>query len=210
MAVREYTDRRGVEWRVWDVTPAHMHPATRTEDYMGNLQDGWLVFESTGEKRRLEAPYPGDWTSFPIPRLEELCRRAVPVARRPGAIVNTGQQRSARATELEQEAMKRSGAQRTFRSPGGREWTVRVHECMDRAGDERIVLRFTADDIVVELPRWPENWQSATVEQFGLMLLDANPPRRRPKGEGPQRRRDDRLTLDDGGSSISPSASPSH
>ena len=54
MAVREFTDSRGVEWRVWDVTPAHMHPVTRGEDYMADLQDGWLAFESGREKRRLE------------------------------------------------------------------------------------------------------------------------------------------------------------
>ena len=79
MAVREFTDSRGVDWRAWDVTPTHMHPVTRGEDYMSNLQDGWLVFESGREKRRLEAPYPGNWNSLPIAELEELCRRASPV-----------------------------------------------------------------------------------------------------------------------------------
>jgi hypothetical protein len=194
MAVREFTDSDGIEWRVWDVTPQHMHPATRVEDYMGNLQDGWLVFECTDEKRRLEAPYPGDWESFSLKRLEELCRRAKPVRR---AQTSTGQQRASQAAVVEKEAIRSAGAQRVFRSPGGREWTVRIHECTDRAGDEQMVLRFTADDIVVELPRWPADWQMATVEQFGLMLLDANPPRRRPKGEGPQRRHDDRIPLAD-------------
>jgi hypothetical protein len=61
-----------------------------------------------------------------------------------------------------------------------------------------MVLRFTADDIVVELAKWPENWRESTVEQFALMLLDANPPRRLPKGKGPQRRRDDRVDMGDG------------
>ena len=196
MAVREFTDSDGVEWRAWDVTPQHMHPATRSEDYMGNLQDGWLVFESELEKRRMEAPYPGNWTLFSLTRLEELCRRAAPVVKRV-AQSSTGQERAVRAVELEHYAIQSAPEHRTFRSPGGREWTVRVHECLDRAGGEQLVLRFTAEDIVVEMSHWPENWQSATVEQFGLMLLDANPPRRRAKGEGPQRRRDDRVTLDD-------------
>jgi hypothetical protein len=83
-------------------------------------------------------------------------------------------------------------------SPGGREWTVRVHECLDKRGQPQKVLRFTADDIVVELEHWPDDWRTATVKDFAVMLLDANPPRRRPKGEGPQRRREDRPAEEEG------------
>lgn len=196
MAVREFTDSRGVEWRAWDVTPTHMHPVTRGEDYMANLQDGWLVFESGREKRRLEAPYPSDWLTFSIPQLEELCRRASPV-RRVREKSDSGQRRAVSASEIETVAIQQQGGRRTFRSPGGREWTVRIHECLDRGGEAETVLRFTADDIVVELSRWPENWREASIAEFALMLLDANPPRRLPKGKGPQRRRDDRMDLMD-------------
>lgn len=194
MAVREFTDSHGKEWRVWDVTPEHMHPVTRSEDYMANLQDGWLAFESGTEKRRLEAPYPGHWTTLSITALESLCDHATPVLRRPFQST-TGKMRAAQAVQTEAKAMVSAHAQISFRSPGGREWIVRVHECLDRAGDDQIVLRFTTQDIVVELPRWPDDWQSASVEQFGLMLLDANPPRRRKEGEGPQRRHEDRITV---------------
>lgn len=190
MPVREFTDSRGVEWRVWDVTPAHMHPATRAEDFMANLQDGWLVFESDEEKRRLEAPYPANWTAFSIHQLEELWARATPVVRRT-AESNTGKQRAVRAAAIEEEVIQHSNAERKFMSPGGREWTVRLHECVGARGKEETVLRFTTEDIVMELSKWPRNWQTATVAQFGLMLLDANPPHVR-KGKGPQRRRDDR------------------
>jgi hypothetical protein len=207
VAVREFTDSAGVEWRVWDVTPQHMHPATRAEDFMGNLRDGWLVFESASDKRRLEPPYPAHWTALSLTALEELCRRATPVTQRL-AQSTTGRQRAIQAAELETGAMRDARAQVTFRSPGGREWTVRVHECLDRAGTEQLVLRFTTEDIVVELSRWPDNWQAASVEQFGLMLLDANPPRRRPKGEGPQRRADDRVTLGQEGSPSSHEPTP--
>ena len=101
--MREFTNSRGVEWRVWDVTPAHLHPVTRGEDYMGNLQDGWLTFESMHEKRRLEAPYPGDWQSYPLPKLEELCRRAAPVLkRRPKS--PSGERRAISAVEIERGA----------------------------------------------------------------------------------------------------------
>lgn len=197
MAVREFTDRRGVDWRVWDVTPTHMHPVTRGEDYMANLQDGWLVFESGSEKRRLEAPYPAEWLSFGIPQLEELCRRASLVIRRRSRSPS-GERRAISAAEIESEAIKEAGSRVTFMSPGGREWTVRVHECLDKAGNPEKVLRFTAGDIVVELPTWPDDWRTATVKEFALMLLDANPPRRRAKGEGPQRRRDDRPAESEG------------
>jgi hypothetical protein len=71
---------------------------------------------------------------------------------------------------------------------------VRIHECLNREGKPQTVLRFTAEDIVVELEKWPEDWRTATVKGYALMLLDANPPRLRPRGEGPQRRRDDRPT----------------
>src|SRR6476659_3390490 len=82
LAIREYTDSRRVEWSVWDVTPAQMHPLTRDEVFLGEMHDGWLVFESKREKRRLNAPYPHDWVDFDIHQLEELCAKASPVLRR--------------------------------------------------------------------------------------------------------------------------------
>ena len=194
MAVREFTDSRGVDWRAWDVTPSHMHPVTRGEDYMANLQDGWLVFESGREKRRLESPYPRNWSTLPISELEEMCRRAMPVRRVPQKSPS-GQRRAVSAVEIEQVAIAQEGGRRTFRSPAGREWTVRLHECMDRGGEPEMVLRFTADDIVVELTKWPENWRNLAIEEFALLLLDANPPRRLARGKGPQRRGDDRVDM---------------
>lgn len=191
MAVREFTDSRGVEWRAWDVTAEHIHPVTRSEDYMANLQDGWLAFESPTEKRRLEAPYPSEWTTLSLPALEALCARAAPVVRR-GLSSPAASLQAVRAVETEVQAMEASHAQITFRSPGGREWVVRIHESLDHAGHGQSVLRFTAGDVVVDLPRWPSTWQSSTVAQFALMMLDAIPPIRRKQGEGPQRRLSDR------------------
>lgn len=158
---------------------------------MGDLQDGWLAFQSALDKRRLEAPYPAAWTTMALTELEALLKRAAPVIRR-APKSPSGQRRAISAAEIEAGAIDGSDTRHTFQSPGGREWTVRVHECLDREGEEQVVLRFTADDIVVELGHWPEDWRDASVERFALMLLDANPPRRLPKGRGPQRRRDDR------------------
>ena len=190
MAFREFTDSNGVVWRAWDVTPADLHPVTRGEDFMGDLQDGWLAFESNTEKRRLGAPYPSDWTELPIPQLEAICRSA-PLAsgtRKPKT--ESGEHRAFAMAEADRAVIR--SAERQFTSPRGREWTVRLHECIAPDGGREIVLRFTADDIVVDLPRWPEDWRTATPEQYGLMLLDANPPRRPNPGEMPQRRREDR------------------
>lgn len=189
MAVRDFTDSEGVEWRVWDVTPLHMHPATRTEDYMGNLQDGWLVFESEADKRRLEAPYPADWTSFPVSRLEALCRQARPVIRR----MPSGQQAAIVPAAPDRDATPGRVTGRTFTSPRGRQWTVGIHERAEEGQiAQRIVLRFSSGDTVLDLTEWPEGWSTATVSQYAMMLLDATPPRRVEHGAGPQRRLDDR------------------
>lgn len=189
MAFREFTDSKGVVWRAWDVTTAQLHPATRGEDFMGNLQDGWLAFESEGEKRRMAAPYPAAWTELPITALEELCRNAPPAsARRPRT--ESGVNRAFAAEQADRAAI--ADGSRTFTSPLGRQWTVRLHECLAPNGQPQTVLRFTADDIVVELRRWPAQWRTASMEEFALMLLDADPPRRPDKGRSPQRRREDR------------------
>ena len=191
MAIREYTDSRRIEWRVWDVTPSQMHPLSRDEQFLEEMHDGWLVFESTREKRRLNAPYPRSWREFDIPHLEELCRMASPVLRR-RAKSPSGEYRAITTAAIEKEAEAGSGSRRTFKSPAGREWTVRIHECLDRDKATRKVLRFTAGDIVVELLEWPEEWKDLSVVDFAVLLLDAEPPRRRAKGQGPQRRLEDR------------------
>ena len=190
MAVREFTDSWGTEWRVWDVTPEVMHPITRSEEFMKNLQDGWLAFESSTEKRRIPAPYPSEWFGYSLKQLEELCGKATPVVRRP--FTPSGEQRAVVSSEIERDAIESSADVRVFYSPHGKEWTVRVHECFDAAGHPAKVLRFTAGDVVVELTEWNERWRDASMEQYAVMLLDAEPPRRRAKGEGPQRRREDR------------------
>jgi hypothetical protein len=191
MSVREFTDSQNVVWRVWDVTTAQMHPVTKNEDFMGDLADGWLAFESAFEKRRLAAPYPAEWATMPIPELEALCRRAPPVVVRPRSI--SGEQRVAAVEELDRAAV--STAVRTFTSPRGRVWTVRLHECLDKDGGTMTVLRFTADDVVIDLVAWPADWKDYTATQYAMLMLDAAPPRRL-GATGPQRRREDRRVDD--------------
>ena len=189
MASREFTDQAGVEWRVWEVGSAHMHPITRGEDYLENFADGWLVFECASEKRRLPAPFPVDWAQRELHELEALCRRASPVHLRRER-TPSGQARALTEASAEREANEKS--QRRFLSPRGREWTVRLHECPRSGGGSSLVLRFTAGDTVVDLPEWPDDWKSLDRDQYALLLLDALPPRRPGRGSRPQRRRDDR------------------
>jgi len=77
-----------------------------------------------------------------------------------------------------------------------------------RAGADQMVLRFTADDIVMELHQWPEDWRSASMEEFAIMLLDAAPPRRPKKSEGPQRCHEDHVHLPNGGRADSVAPAP--
>jgi hypothetical protein len=188
MASREFTDSTGVVWRVWDVTPAHLHPATRAEEFMEPYAGGWLAFESPFEKRRLIAPYPPRWADYDLAQLEMLCRAAEPVGRKrkdtPTEQLNISEQ----TAELEE----RADAERTFTSPRGRVWIVRLHECLRKDGTTEVVLRFTSGDSVVDVKNWPDDWKTLSRDGFALLLLEAEPPRRMGPGEQPQRRREDR------------------
>ena len=191
MPSREFTDKAGTVWRVWDVQPTAFLPRTKGEDYMGNFADGWLAFESTAEKRRMPAPYPQRWVEFELPALEALCRAALPVSPRRSRSPS-GEHLA--ITEESAEQVARAEAERRFMSPRGREWLVRLHECARRDGGTEIVLRFTSGDAVVDLKEWPGNWKELSRDEFALLLLDAEPPRRLGANELPQRRREDRPT----------------
>lgn len=54
MPFRDFTDDTGRRWRAWTTFPS-LHELVR-EKY----QEGWLTFESRGERRRL-APVPLNW-----------------------------------------------------------------------------------------------------------------------------------------------------
>ena len=189
MATREFTDSKGVVWRAWDVRPSRMHPATRAEEFMEPWAGGWLAFESASEKRRLVAPYPPRWFDYDLPKLEVLLKEAKRVT---GRRLNSPT--SVELVRVEAAAHDHEWAEneRTFTSPRGRLWVVRIHECTGRDQEHQVVLRFTSGDSVVDLKDWPPNWKDLGREDFALMLLDAEPPRRKGKGELPQRRREDR------------------
>lgn len=189
MATREFTDSKGTVWRVWDVTPSYIHPVTKAEEFMEPWKEGWLTFESATEKRRLVAPYPPRWDQYELSQLEVLLSAAERVG-----IRRIKSPRSVKMVSVEDEAQDdaRAEFERTFTSPRGRVWTVRIHECLRKDGSSEMVLRFTAGDSVVDLRQWPEDWKHLTREQYAMLLLDAEPPRRMGKGEMLQRRREDR------------------
>lgn len=73
MGHRTIRDRQGLEWQIWDTTPAKQVSQT--------LEAGWLTFESHGEKRRL-APVPLYWLNATDEELLSLLERALPVRRK--------------------------------------------------------------------------------------------------------------------------------
>lgn len=71
-AVRRFSDRSGTHWRVFQVRRLVLED----RDYLGEeWRSGWLVFESSLEKRRL-APVPADWSSLTDDALDRLCESA--------------------------------------------------------------------------------------------------------------------------------------
>jgi hypothetical protein len=206
MALREFVDSRHVEWKVWDVTPEQMHPVHAREMFHGryvDYQEGWLVFESATERRRL-APFPSKWGEFPDVELETLLRMAEVVpARRSSAETQSGQFRryteeraavTGERTSPNPEATPESshdettGVVRRFLGPSGRTWSATI---VDRGG--RPVLRFTASDgTACDVERYPEDWSRYTRERLSELLRAALPTTDAPaEGSHPRRRRED-------------------
>jgi hypothetical protein len=217
--LREFTDERGVEWRVWDVRPDRARPWTESE-FLPEYRDGWLAFESSaGQKRRLPMPFPADWHELPLPELEALRARASvsttpprahpaitpeslerpapaqaptqPSAEEPAAV---GREHRSAAAEEDERALREALRQgrRTFTSPRGREWTVRLHERIGVDGDPETVLRFTTADIVLDLKPWPDDWAELPTRELSMLVLDADPPPAPSAPRGRRRRREDR------------------
>ena len=99
MAHREFTDALGRNWNVWSVVPERAERRRRDEGDLiterrreGNKEfrvplgeqwlDGWLAFETKGEKRRL-APIPDDWEQATDDQLHRMLERAEQIRRPP-------------------------------------------------------------------------------------------------------------------------------
>ena len=75
-AMRHFRDKAGVEWQVF-LTARGSDAVSREHFLPEAYREGWLVFESAQEKRRL-APVPANWESLPNEALVALCERASP------------------------------------------------------------------------------------------------------------------------------------
>jgi hypothetical protein len=79
--MRHFRDEAGVEWKVF-LTARGSDAVSREHSLPEAFREGWLVFESPREKRRL-APIPADWETLSDEALGALCTRAVTQAARP-------------------------------------------------------------------------------------------------------------------------------
>jgi hypothetical protein len=92
MAHRVFQDLNGRTWQAWAVPPVEPETRSMTDvadpstpeprrrrmmhvDLGPQWANGWLTFETSGEKRRL-APYPPGWSDFSDAVLLELCAMA--------------------------------------------------------------------------------------------------------------------------------------
>jgi hypothetical protein len=188
MALREFTDRTGCRWRVWDIRPEQMHAATRAEDHLQSVIHGWLAFEPAGggEKRRL-SPIPGRWETAAEAELERMLDRAEPV-RDTGAVP-----REPVAPARETRPAPASPTIRTFRYPGGRYWTVNEQATETTTGERyRPLLVFTSGARALETRDWPSDWPRLSEEQLADLLYRSfprHPSRANPTGF--RRRRSD-------------------
>ena len=93
MSNRRIHDERGTIWDIWDVLPGDVLAGSydrRSNDRLRErtpestptvqpeLENGWLCFQSAGERRRL-TPIPADWFDFTDAGLRTLLDTATPV-----------------------------------------------------------------------------------------------------------------------------------
>jgi hypothetical protein len=202
MGLREFRDSKGVQWKVWNVTPDALDKRTAAEDYMRDWQDGWLCFECPEHRRRL-ASFPPGWEDLPDAELERLLARSQPVRRR-GLVESAADTtrpgdeaaKAAPAADVERpRAPNRPDAGRMTPSTGID--TTRTRTLTDSRGrtffvglfrvphtesaDGRLstspgtVLRFMSGSVVLDLAEWPDDWYRYTDSQL-MGLLDRAQP----------------------------------
>jgi hypothetical protein len=173
MALREFVDKQGVAWKVWDITPESMHPVTVREFFLGEYQEGWLAFESPDERRRL-ADWPPNWAELSDEELGRLCDRAKPAPKRSAQETHSGAFRRLAETGTlgkEEESHREEDAKtapllRTFMGPSGRHWMVTPTE-IGSGAETTVVLRFTSNDgVILDLDKWPDDWDRYAAQQL--------------------------------------------
>ena len=204
MGLREFRDSRGVTWKVWNVTPDSLDKRTTAEDYMKEWQDGWLCFESHDRRRRLAA-YPPAWEDLPEAELEQLLQRSQMVKRRaageesgefsqvpeglespdaPAADV----ERPRRPSRPDKGRMTPSSGvdpsrTRTLTDSRGRTFVAGLYRIPHggttaegkQSTSAGTVLRFISGSIVLDLEKWPDDWDRYTDSQLTGLLDRAQP-----------------------------------
>lgn len=175
MPLREFTDSTGRRWRVWDIRPEQMHAATRAEDHLQSVINGWLAFEPAtgGEKRRL-APIPPRWDSATETELEAMLERAES-SRIEGPA--TRRDSTASAGFAVQAVHSDTGSSvRTFRYPNGRYWTVNeIPAESTGAAQQRPLLRFTSGARSLDAADWPSQWVQMSEGDLSDLLYRSFP-----------------------------------
>jgi hypothetical protein len=192
MALREFTDRTGCRWRVWDIRPEQMPAAARAEDHLQNVIHGWLAFEPAGggQKRRL-SPIPARWENATEAELERMLERA-DAAHNESSPIRGEAPATARATQPVGPS-ESAPAIRTFRYPNGRYWTVN-EQSVETATRERHRphLVFTSGARALETRDWPAGWARLADDELAELLYRSFP--RGPSMDNPtafRRRRGD-------------------
>jgi hypothetical protein len=81
--VREFRDRQGRAWRVWEVRPGMGRSVSNLKRYLGDYVTGWLAFACLDNELRKRLPaYPADWLGLSDRELEALLDRAIDVRRK--------------------------------------------------------------------------------------------------------------------------------
>ena len=191
MALREFTDRSGSRWLVWDIRPEQMPAAIRAEDHLQNVLNGWLAFETADgvEKRRL-APIPSRWESAGEAELQRFLERAEAVRTEASAPARQ-EPASAPRDNARAPAAGSAATLRTFRYPSGRYWSVNELPAPASSGD-RPTLRFTSGSRSLEAREWPSEWARMSDTDLAELLYRSFPrdrDRRNPTGY--RRRRGD-------------------
>jgi hypothetical protein len=187
MAFREFTDRRGVIWTVWDVRPGTTHLLLVAADHpLEYYHTGWLSFQTQlGTDQRVLSPIPPGWETFSETSLLDLLNRASPVrsGRQIQRELSAAASTPARPTAVRE--VQRSPVVRAFVHPSGRAWTVAVTS-PEHGGSP--VLRFTSGGRSVDLQHWPVNWTNLSDESLVVLLrgVQRTSP---PPGAGTPRRR---------------------
>ena len=198
MAVREFTDESGKQWRAWDIRPDSIHPQTRAEDYLAECYDvGWIVFETlSGDEKRRLCPYPSRWAQADEVDLREMLRRADAIAPHKLAAERlAGGEAAPKQPKVDTTGLAPDVTDleivRSFRYPGGRWWTVCVVQHPEDNGLP--VLRFTAGMRSIDLRTWPRDWADAPDNRLTEMLRLAAPRRPNPptRPNEPRRRWND-------------------